>query len=187
MKLLCLDTETGGLDPAEDALVEVAWCEFGTDDYHSLILPHDPLLVGEFARKINGYDERRLDDPWKWATRDEIWRLRAALNGATLVGANIAFDEAFLKANHFTGWHYRKLDLEAYALPKVGYVPDKYGTGLALPGLADVTAWLNERGWNVPTPDHTALGDVRTTVAVLAAFTEIYERAANAHAIDLLG
>lgn len=179
MKLLCLDTETGGLDARLDALVEVAWVEPSYGDPSSIVLPHSPAQVGEFARKVNGYDERGLADPWKWDSGPGRRALMSALDGATLIGANIGFDVRFLEANGYRGWHYRTLDLEAFALPLVGYVPNKSGEGLALPGLADITDWLNCRSWDIPEPDHTALGDVRTTVAVYNAFTELYARKLN--------
>lgn len=176
MKLLFLDTETGGLDPHEAALVEVAWSVNGAPP-KALVLPHSSHRVTPMAAEVNRYYERELHEPAKWATPEQIEEFREALKDATLVGANIAFDEAFLRANHYTGWHHRKLDLESYALPLVGMVTNKRGDGLVMPGLADIQTTLSRLTWlvgRIPAPDHTALGDVKTTIAVYEALSELY-------------
>lgn len=169
MSLLFLDTETGGLDPREHQLIEVAWA--GEDrEIHSLVLPHDPMRVDPFAAEVNRYHERQLNDRDKWATEMQAHELGDALKGATLVGANIAFDEAFLTAFGFTGWHYRKLDLEALALGYIGYV--KKDGVKRVPGLKDITDTLRGYGLTIPEPDHTAAGDVATTIAVYDALSD---------------
>jgi DNA polymerase III epsilon subunit-like protein len=175
LKLLCLDTETGGLNAQTDALVEVAWCDpSDPNGARSLVLPHDFEDVTPQAAEVNGYKARGLADPFNWATYDEIADFKSALKGATLIGANIAFDENFLAANGFSGWHYRKIDLESMALPLVGFVHDHRTDSLKVPGLANVTDALRRRGYGIPEPDHTALGDVRTTVAAYNALTLEY-------------
>jgi DNA polymerase III epsilon subunit-like protein len=169
MSLLFLDTETGGLDPQKHELIEVAWA--GEDEkIHSLVLPHDPELVDPFAAEVNRYHERGLDDMRNWCSERRAHELSEALEGATLVGANIGFDEAFLTAAGFKGWHYRKLDLEALALGYIGYV--KKDGVQRVPGLKDITDALRGYGVQIPEPDHTAAGDVATTIAVYRALAD---------------
>ena len=71
------------------------------------------------------------------------------LDGATMVGVNPAFDAAMLRARWgFTPWHYRLLDVEAYAAAVLGLDH--------VPSLAEVCERVR-----VKPGDHTTAGDVR--------------------------
>lgn len=144
MTLVYLDTETTGLDPNLHEVWEVAWA---VDD--------GPIISGSVwhrlenfdpkALEINGYHERI--DVIEPVDGDDLYK---ALHGATLVGANPAFDAAFLRARWGEApWRYRMLDVEAYAMPLLGYSEPK--------GLATIAADLG-----VEAPDHTAAADVHT-------------------------
>lgn len=75
---------------------------------------------------------------------------KAALTGATIVGANPAFDTSFLRARwKGAPWHYRLIDIETYAMPALNLDRPK--------GLAYIAEQLG-----IQAPDHTAAGDVHT-------------------------
>lgn len=158
--IVFIDTETGGLDPARCALVEVAWATLDDPEPKTLTLPHDPAKVEPIAAKVNQYYERGLDKPESWANEQDIELFLADLNGVTLCGANVAFDAAFIQthlAPNGVPWHYRTLDIESMAYG-ILRTPD-------VPGMKGIYDELTTRGYDVPAPNHTAAGDVRTLVA----------------------
>ena len=161
--LVYLDTETTGLDPDVHQVWEIAYAVedgpiFTASVRHSLRNADDKAL------EIGHYHERCYVDPF--ALTFEI-TVQEALRGATIVGANPAFDAAFLRERWCQSmWHHRLLDIEAYAMGALGYdVPQ---------GLATLSADLRDRGFEIPQPDHTAAGDVATTRACHHALIDIY-------------
>lgn len=152
MSFVYLDTETTGLDPERHQIWEIA---FAVDDgpIQSGTVTHRIDTADPKALEINHYEERvdklALRLPAVRAMLLEASALHA-LTGATLVGANPAFDAAFLRARwHESPWKYRLLDIEAFAMP---------GLGLHEPrGIAYIAEALG-----VQAPDHTAAGDVHT-------------------------
>jgi len=157
--LVFLDIETTGLDPDVHQVWEIATATEGSA-VGSSVVPHDLRTADPEALRLNGYWARRhlLDNTS--ANVDQV--LRQLLTGATIVGANPAFDAAFLRRRWgVTPWHYRLLDVEAMA---VGVL------GLDRPlGLQKLAEALAHEGHNIPAPDHTAAGDVLTTRAVYRA------------------
>lgn len=162
--MIFLDTETGGLDPQRHPLIEVAWA-LDNGPIECIVLPHDIYACDPDALRINGYHARNLGDPEKWATSADVTHLWDALAGATICAANPAFDASFLSAGWrvWTGgteqppWHYRMLDIESFAAAHMGLPAFS-----SPPGLNKIAAWLAEAGAEIPTPDHTAAGDVAT-------------------------
>lgn len=149
MTLIYLDTETSGLDPIDHEMWEVA---FAVDD-GEIVTMHKPLLREHRAEKIalemNRYHER-LDfkaNPWRTHV------LREALAGATIVGANPAFDTAFLR-EYLDGaiWHHRLLDVEAMAYVLLRTPKPE--------GLSTIAERLRTDGYDIAEPDHTAASDV---------------------------
>jgi DNA polymerase III alpha subunit (gram-positive type) len=155
-----VDVETTGLDPAEHVVVEVAWWCLETGEKDRFVPPHGDFEMRDAmvqALTVNGYYDRGLDNPSGW-DRDgtALHRLHEVLQGQTLVGANPLFDIAFL-GPLFAGaglavqpWHYRVLDVEAYARGVLGL---DY-----MPSLSRVCELLA-----VEPGDHTAAGDVAAT------------------------
>lgn len=168
MTTLCfIDTETTGLDPRIHQPWEVSiWRTDWTDPW-TAILPHTLDFADPAALNIGGWHKRgcgglMADD----GARGRYVPLMAdLLNGVTLVGSNPAFDAAMM--TRFIGtavWHHRLINVAEGAMWLFGWDRPK--------GLADVTAELRERGHDIPEPDHTAEGDVRTTRAVYYALRE---------------
>lgn len=166
MTLVYLDTETTGLDPDRHEVWELA---YAVDDgpIHSGVMFHSLRHADPKALAMNGYWERTKDaKPEVWADLEN--GARFALEGATLVGANPAFDAAFLRARWgVTPWRYRLFDIEAYAMGALGWDEPK--------GLAAIAERLAiGEGLDIPAPDHTAAGDVATLRACHLALRNFY-------------
>lgn len=153
-RLVFLDTETTGLNPALHEVWEVAWA---VDDgwVYSSVVPHSLATAQPAALAVGRYRER-VTQAWSGSEqRTAEYGLRRTLQGATVVGANPAFDTSFLRARWGDApWHYRLVDVEAAAMFYFGWDRPK--------GLAAVAVALRDEGLDVPEPDHTAAGDVET-------------------------
>ena len=150
MSLVFLDTETTGLDPDFHDVWEIA---YAVDDrpIRSCVVDHDPVRSDLKALSLNGYfgrgDSRSRERDSLYSMNFEL-KLREDLDGATLVGANPAFDAAFLRTRwDVAPWRYRLLDVEAYAMPALGLSEPK--------GLAYIAERLG-----ISAPDHSASTDV---------------------------
>jgi hypothetical protein len=164
---LCFgDTETTGLNPDQHQAYEVCWWREDEDTPIVGTLPHDLHGADEKALEIGGYHSRGFT-PGRYPDRRELRAaLRTALDGATLVGSNPAFDASFLrKALGCAPWHHRLINVAEGGMWVFGWDRPK--------GLADVAAECRARGFEIPQPDHTAVGDVRTTRAVYEALRAI--------------
>lgn len=170
MTTLCfIDTETTGLDARIHQPYEVCIWREDAASPTTYNLPHTLEHADQQALKIGGYfvrDVRAWSDPEHYVAN----LVTRQLLGVTLVGSNPAFDAAML--TRFIGtpvWHHRLINVAEGAMWLFGWDRPK--------GLADVTAALRERGHEIPEPDHTAEGDVRTTRAVYYALRKAGEPA----------
>ncbi|MGH1563062.1 3'-5' exonuclease [Mumia sp. DW29H23] len=170
--IVAIDCETTGLDPDRHDVFEVAYQRLGLDEEPTTVwLSHSLADASPRALRINRYADR-----WPYGTTepttnggDGSWPttstldLRRAIDGAHILGANPAFDVAFLqKRLKVATWHHRLIDIEAYAMGFFGW---------SLPrGLRDIADEFAQLGHDIPAPDHSAAGDVRTLVACWQAF-----------------
>ena len=164
MTLVFLDTETTGLDPETHEVWEIA---YAIDDgpILSSVVTHAFARPDPRAIAMNGYLDRAIGaKPDAMFERD----LKRDIEGATLVGANPAFDAAFLRARWgYTPWHHRLWDVEAYAAGVLGL--DN------LVGLSGVAVALRDLGREIPEPDHSAAADVATLRACFRALRAVRE------------
>lgn len=172
MSELCfIDCETTGLDPRIHQPYEVCWWHEEDDLPVTSWLRHDLVHADPKALEIGRYWERRAhgahDGGHLQVASPRV--VAASLQGVTLVGANPAFDAAML--TRYIGapvWHYRLIDVETLAMGIFGW-----DRPLGLSAVADECR--DAYGFTIPTPDHTATGDVRTTRAVYQALRAIRE------------
>jgi len=166
MTFVYLDTETTGLDPDRHEIWELAYA-VDNGRIESGVMFHSLRHADPKALAMNGYWERCGGSPEAWAELEG--GVRFALDGATIVAANPAFDAAFLRARWgVTPWRYRMLDVEAYAMGALGWDEPR--------GLKDIRTELTMLGHDIPEPDHTASGDVATLRACHYALAGIYGR-----------
>ena len=169
MTTLCfIDTETTGLDPRIHQPYEVCYWREDRDEPTTILVPSTLEYADPQALAIGGYFERilpRLPVPLA-EMQLGMFELIEDLHGVTLVGSNPAFDAAMLARCIGTPvWHYRLINVAEGAMWLFDWDRPK--------GLADITAHLRELGHEIPEPDHTAEGDVRTTRAVYEALRSI--------------
>lgn len=152
-QLIVVDIET------KHTVVEVAWENLNTGSKGCFVPSHDvPTVLAEAeiqALQTNRYIDRLAkaeQDTDRFALND----LMVELEGNTFAGCNPTFDASFL--HPLSGWakpkwHYRLLDLSAYAAGVLGF------HGSVLPGLKDVCRHLDVELVDA----HTAAGDVAAT------------------------
>lgn len=189
--IVVLDLESTGLDPRIHRPLEVAWEVLDTGVRGSFLPAVSRRVLAQAdpkAMEINGYYDRGLHLAEKDNGQGVEW-LRETLRGATLAGASPQFDASMLiplfaadtlRQRSWFGrtfgprptlaevapWHYRMLDLSAYAAGVLGL--DE------LPSLWKVCELLD-----IPPGDHTAGNDVTATVACFKALRAwVAERAA---------
>jgi hypothetical protein len=152
-----VDTEYDRIDTGTANLLEVAAAREDDPIFQGVpphsIEGHDPKSL-----EINRYYERDLGDKSRW-DRGVLDNVARASAGQTIVGANVRVDAHIL--SRFIGyepWHYRLCDVESVAYLLLGF--DQ------MPGLREIKNKLTELGFDLPTPDHSAGGDVETLRAV---------------------
>lgn len=143
-----VDTETTGLDPEKDLLVELSYAVniepvvgplfFGVEEVNDFI----DELIGFTKRGIAG----NISTPAKFA------KFSKDTQGHTMVAANPTFDAAFLKRHGLFEFHYRMIDLSAFAMGILD-LPE-------MPGQHEVVNQLRNRGYGIPEADHTSRNDV---------------------------
>lgn len=170
-RLVIVDVESTGLDPAVHVPIEVAAIDVDTGEVISFAPYVDPTkwadASGE-ALAINRYFERRVFRQALTydATVQQYDRLWDMLAGNSFAGANPRFDVSMLlTAPGAPGselWHHRLPDVSAYVAGALGIYPAD------LPGLADCCKLLDVTNEG----EHSALGDVK-------AAAECFRRAAK--------
>lgn len=157
MTYLFLDIETTGLNPLVHEVWEIGYT-FDLDPVSAIQVPHVGASADPDALKMNGYYRRNV------VTHTSAWieqRLRAKIaeTRPTLVGANPAFDAAFLRERwglwHEAPWRYRMIDIESMALQQFGWD--------APAGLGEIAEVLRDKGFPIAFPDHTAGMDACVT------------------------
>jgi DNA polymerase-3 subunit epsilon len=173
-----VDVETTGLDPEADRVLEIAIVRTDatgrvTTEYASTLHPGGPVRLTE----IHGLtDQAVLGAP---AFPDVAAAVAARLTGAVVVGHNVGFDLAFLRAE------YRRAGIAMPVFP-----------ALCTRMLAERLGRTPADGWNLASccldagvtqlAPHTALGDARSTAALLCAYLA-QARDAGADTLAALG
>jgi len=160
---VAIDLETTGLQPERNDIIEVAAVTFADgdilDEWSSLVNPHSE--IPEKITQLTGITQEMVEGaPDIFTVRAKIKRL---LGENVLVGHNVGFDLAFLRAQNMALGNHRidTLTLASILLPYAG----RYGLG-ALSRHLDLPAALEGQ-------NHRALGDARRTAQL---FMELKER-----------
>lgn len=174
---LFLDTETTSLDPERGTVWEIGYA-IDDEPVISSVVTHSLVGANEVSLDIGNYWTRMAEEPfsafegavWEQATRDRLAEFDGTLY---LVGANPSFDQAFLQARWGrTYWHHRMIDVETFAM---GAISPLTTDGPIVPqGLYSTCEFLRTLGWDIPTPDHSAKGDVEATRAAFKALVAIH-------------
>jgi DNA polymerase III alpha subunit (gram-positive type) len=147
-KLVFVDTETTGLNPQTDKLVEVT---YAVENDEPVTLFFGVKKVPAFIDDLTKFSERRVYEEPE-ATEEQKQALRNALKNQTMVAGNPKFDVGFLEANGLYTAHYRTLDVQSYAMAKLDL---DY-----LPSMNQIHDILVERGFSFTAPDHSSRNDV---------------------------
>jgi len=158
--LAFIDTETTGLDPRAQEVLEVAVLlerPDGTlDEWCTKVRPQSLKTAETKALEINGY----LAHPEKWDSAPSFAEIAPELvrrlDDAVLVGHNVGFDldflqEALIRCGNKARLPYHKLDTVTLAYVKL--VPQGL-TSLSLDSIRNFLGWSKENA-------HTALVDAR--------------------------
>lgn len=175
---IVVDVETGGLDPARCALLEVGLVAVhegrAVMDYGFRVAAAPMLAVDPEAAVVNGYDPAR----WGGTTEAhaaavvhdfcQATQRRLGRQQLTWIGANTPFDRAFLDAlmrrtRHPPLAYFTHRDVDVSRIAVVGMLAGKL-RGVGVDSLRKSLLGRADR----PLP-HTALGDCRETLDILRA------------------
>lgn len=145
--LIFVDTESTGLADNEDAeIVELTWAR-RTGDPRTLYF--GVLEVPPFVDDMIGFTRRNIAgvvSPWI-----DVQEFLEASHDNTMVAANPGHDKHFIKQAGLWQFHYRMLDIESYAMAKLG-LPE-------MPGMKNIYDELRDFT-DLTEPDHTSRNDV---------------------------
>ncbi|MGE6227578.1 exonuclease domain-containing protein [Paenibacillus chitinolyticus] len=184
MKILFVDTETGGVDPRKHSLLEVGLVAYevgkGIIDSKEFYISHENYSVTEHAMKINNIDLSIAKD-WghkpHWATHkllnfieESFDVIKSKDDRPILGGHNVGFDKSFIEYQLFDASGY---DMQKYISHRtIDVMSLLWGLHIAgkLPKEACYSAGANEYFGIKNEKAHTALSDILATV-------QVYEKA----------
>lgn len=170
---VAVDVETTGLDPYEDAVIEVATVTFTADElideWSSLV---DPLReVPPFITRLTGISDDMVQGaPTLRSLRS---KLRRQIGENIIVGHNVSFDMRFLEHAYIGAGHHRldTLTLATILLPRAGHY-----------SLAELARTLKLGGGDKD-KGHRALADARNAARL---FQELFRRACELESDQLI-
>lgn len=161
--IVSLDLETTGLDPTQDAIIEIGAVRFRgervEDEFHTLVNPG--VAIPPFIEQLTGINSAMVANAPR--IQEVLRDLESFVGDVPILGQNVAFDTGFLAEFGLfrTNGTLDTYDLASVLLPSAG----RY----SLTGLASAL--------KIPvTQSHRALDDAQTTRRVLM---RLYEMAAE--------
>lgn len=146
--LVYVDTETTGFDDDPDAEVFELTYAVNYQEPHTLFFGVEE--VNQTIDELTKFTERGISG---WLSPEsDFSEFVNVTKGQTMVAANPPFDRHFIKKSGLWNFHHRSLDIESYAMAKLG-LP-------YMPGMVDIFDILTEMGFSISEPDHTSRGDV---------------------------
>lgn len=162
--VICIDTETTGLNPSSDEILSISIVDIYTDKVllDTLVCPEHKKSWSE-AERINHISPNMVKDSPKISELKE--KIQSILKRATMViGFNIGFDMKFLEAS---GIQY---DGRTHDVMKSFQKIRRNGYWSS---LIDCARWYDYK-WSEKTM-HTSLGDVRATIYVYKAIKKEWQ------------
>jgi DNA polymerase III alpha subunit (gram-positive type) len=156
-----VDTETTGLDPDNDELVELTYGTIQPYGFVTKTLYFGVETVPEFVDNMIKFTERGIAG--RMSTPEEIQEYRDFTRDQTMVAANPSFDGDFLKKNSLYEFHYRMLDIESFAAGILGLN--------FMPGMKDIYNLFIVNDVELPEPQHTSESDVLAMMAIYKELT----------------
>lgn len=163
-----VDTETSGLHPYFNAILQIAAIRQDGQTFQSYVKPHEGADINPEALAKNGIttEQMKTFPEASVVAQSFLEFLKPQSPKIILAGHNVGFDEAFLQKFYqrqrldktFNSMvHYHKLDTLplAMALKEAGLIQPTY---LSLSGLTKALGVVNEN-------EHDALGDVKAAKA----------------------
>ena len=185
-QLAWVDTETSGLEPDKDRIIEIAIVvtdgdlnEIETFEQKIRLSPTDRLAASPKALEVNGYN----DTDWAEAPlpSKEIWeRVYQLTNRRLLAGQNVTFDAKFIAAEMMRfgirpGWDRRMADTMEDSIRIMYALGVRHPKGYPTAGLEFVYDALG----GPPMPAHRAMADVRRAMFVYKYFNDAFLFALN--------
>lgn len=189
MKLLYLDTETGGLDPKTNPALQISGIieinGIVQQEFDLRLRPHPSAVIDAKALSINGLDPERLHDPDRLEPIDAYKRLKSIFlthidkydrtDKFYLVGQNVHFDYGFLlelwnrQGDNYLGSfiHYHKIDL--IALTAALRLANKLPTDERLPSMK-LEALCHY--FQMPKQTHDSMSDIRQTREIFGKYLQ---------------
>jgi len=106
MKYLVFDTETGGLNSENDALISIGAILLDDDlqvvnTVYTLLKNEENKNIGEIALEVNGLSESLFKNAISPKHFQILWNWYLIPQADIIIGHNIAFDIGFMEANGF--------------------------------------------------------------------------------------
>jgi len=146
-EMIFVDTETTGLDDEHDDLVELTYASRDSEPH---TLWFGVTEVPEFIDNLIGFTKRGISG--RRSDHFEVEEFLKVSDGATMVAAVPAFDQGFINKAGLWRFHYRTLDIQSYAMAKLGLSD--------VPSMKDLATFFENEGYELTQPDHTSRNDV---------------------------
>lgn len=166
LKIAFVDTETTGLYPDTNEVIEMAAVIYDpntdtvVEEWERKAAPRNIKTASDYALKINGYAE--APDTYKDPIKDVILEFNDVVAGCVIAGQNIQFDIDFINKYYKefdikAGFHrHRKLEISSLVWP---VIRESDLSSLSLATLCEHFGISNEG-------EHRALPDCRRTLEV---------------------
>ncbi len=196
MKLLYLDTETGGLDAKVNPVLQISGIveidSVVVQEFDLRLRPHPSAVIDSKALSINCLDPERLHDPDRLEPIDAYKKLKSIFltyinkydkkDKLYLVGQNVHFDYGFLlelwnrQGDNYLGSfiHYHKIDL--IALTAAMRLAHKLPTDERLPSMK-LEALCSY--FQMPPQTHDSMSDIRQTREIFQKYVGFLKASPN--------
>lgn len=177
--VICIDTETTGLDPKKDEILQVGIVDGNCNVVLNTYIRPDHRRRWPKAQEMSGISWDAVKDaPEMWEFRDEIERIIA--DASLVVGYNIGFDVSMLEESGVNVDESKTYDVMEDCARVWGKWSDKKG-GYLWMKLAEAA-----RKFGIDLDAHDAVNDATATVKVFYAMLTRWEFVEAEHANDAM-